>query len=242
MEREYELPDAWSNAIIGFSPNTSPIADRSSSSEAMFYPDPSHRVFVLTARSPPEAGVHPTRNWLIINESYFRPTSRKDRLKVPWNQWNQYCLIRDISPSVRGPHVMGNRVLFAESASVHSGGTHLSGYAPRLNVIDFAPYPDSECRQSRAWSLIGQRSVLVPNESSREVPPKTVDGRRIDDMRVTEDNIILFLVSHSPLQGFVHQLMRPAQEKRNESRPVNILTFGAPLPTRSRHEMHSPQL
>ncbi|RDB23441.1 hypothetical protein Hypma_008992 [Hypsizygus marmoreus] len=222
LEREYELPEVWNRSIIGFAANTSPLVDLSPSSEALFYADPSNRVLLLTAKTPSGTGGPSTRNWLIINESYFRPTSRKDRFKVPWIHWNQYCLIRDVPSLIRGPHVVGSRVLFAEAGSGRS--SRGASYPPRLNVIDFAPYPDSDCRQSRAWSLVGQRAVLVPNEISREVPPKTVDGRQIEDIRVTEDNIILFL------------------ENRDDSRPVNILTFGAPPPTRSRHEMHSPQL
>ncbi|KAG5647865.1 hypothetical protein DXG03_007789 [Asterophora parasitica] len=219
IERDYELPEAWNRSIFGFSPNTSPLTDQSSS-EAMFYPDPSKRILILAVKTPSLAGAPSVRNWLIINESYFRPTSRKDRLRVSWHEWSQACLIRDVHSSVRGPCVNGNRVVYVENAprssSRSGGGTALS----RLNVIEFAPYPESESHQSRAWSLVGPRSVLVPNEATREIPSKSVDGRPIEDLRVTEDNIVLFLC---------------LQENPDASKPVNILTFGAPPQTRSRH-------
>ncbi|KAG5638138.1 hypothetical protein H0H81_001657 [Sphagnurus paluster] len=189
IERDYELPEAWNRSIIGFGPNTSPVTDQYPSADAMFYPDPSKRVLLLAVKTPSPAGGPSIRNWLIINESYFRPTSRKDRLRVSWYEWSQACLIRDVYSSVRGPYVNGNRVVYLENPSRSSRGTA----APRLNIIEFAPYPDSECLQSRAWSLAGPRSVLVPNEITREVPHKTVDGRQVEDIRLTEDNIVLFL-------------------------------------------------
>ncbi|GLB41680.1 hypothetical protein LshimejAT787_1002800 [Lyophyllum shimeji] len=221
IERDYELPDAWNRSIIGFSPNTSPLSDQYSPSEAMFYPDPSKRVLLLAVKTPSTAGGSSARSWLIINESYFRPTSRKDRLRVSWHEWSQACLIREVRSSVRGPYINGSRVVYVENAARSS--SRGSGYSSRLNVIEFAPYPDSDCCQSNSWSFAGPRSVLVPNEIYREVPPKTVDGRQIEDLRVTEDNIVLFL------------------ENRDEFKPVNILTFGAPPQTRQRHEIHSSQ-
>lgn len=229
VEREYQLPEHWSNAVIGFNQNTAPLTDNSASSEALFYPDPSNRILVITARTPPLGASHSLfRNWLFINESYFRPTSRRDRLSVPWDQWKEYCLIKDVSPSalISDPCVIGSRVLYVESDSGRnpSRGGHPSGCASRLTIIDFAPYPDASCHSNSVWPFVGKRSLLVPNENTRSVPSKTVDRLSIDDIRVTEDNIVLFL------------------ENRGNARPVNILTFGVPVQTRSRHEMHSPQL
>lgn len=211
VEREYELPEAWSDAIIGFCPNTAPVSDLTSSSNALFYPDPSTRVLLITAKPncPPTAPV--PQQWLLINESYFRPTSRKDRLRAPWSTWGQYCLIRDIAPSpipVEGPYAVGTRVVYLESMPPHSS-SRSSGHAPapgcpsRLNVIDFAPYPDESCRSSRAWSMIGQKSMLVPNETSREISASTVDGLSVKGIRVTEDNIVLFQVGFFSILYFV---------------------------------------
>jgi hypothetical protein len=66
--------------------------------------------------------------------------------------------------------------------------------APHLNIIEFAPYPDSANREERAWSLLGHRSLLVPNELSREIPPKAADTFTVEDIGVTEDNLVLFFV------------------------------------------------
>lgn len=208
VEREYELPGHWGNAVIGFAHNTAPLTDNSASSEALFYPDPSTRILVITARSLSlDAGRSPFCNWLFINESYFRPTSRKDRLNVPWDQWKEYCLIKDVLSSTQmpGPCVIGNRVLYVESdpgRPLNRGG-HSSGYASRLTIIDFAPYPDASCHSNSVWSFVGKRSLLVPNETTRPMPSKTVDRLSIDDIRVTEDNIVLFLVRHG-FPVFIH--------------------------------------
>ncbi|KAG6836769.1 hypothetical protein H0H93_003547 [Arthromyces matolae] len=218
VERDYELPEAWARSTIGFSPNTSPLIDEPSPSEAMFYPDPSKRVILVVVKTPSPNGGASARNWLIVNESFFRPTSRKDRLRVSWNEWGQSCLIRDAHSAILGPYVNGSRIVFAENAPRHS-----SSRAPvmsRLNVIEFSPFPDSNCVQSHAWSMVGPRCVLVPNEGSRELPPKTADGRQIEDIRLTEDNVVLFLSNH------------------DDSRPVNILTFGVPPPPGRSHSHH----
>ncbi|KAG6827081.1 hypothetical protein H0H92_013264 [Tricholoma furcatifolium] len=221
VERDYELPENWARSTIGFSSNTSALADQPSPTEAMFYPDPSKRVILLVVKTPSPNGGPSARNWLIVNESFFRQTSRKDRLRVSWHEWSQVCLIRDAYPAVRGPYVNGSRVVFAENAP------RASPRAPapcRLNVIEFAPFPDSSCKQTRAWSMIGPRSVLVPNEYSRELPPKTVDGRQIEDLRLTEDNIVLFLDNH------------------DDNKPVNILTFGVPPQSGRHHPYHDGRM
>ena len=201
VEREYELPGHWGNAAIGFSHNTAPLTDNSASSEALFYPDPSTRILVITARTiSPEPGRSPFCNWLFINESYLRPTSRRDRLSVPWDHWKEYCLIKDVLPSAQlsGPCVIGSRILYIESDPGRpTRGGHSSGYAAsRLTIIDFAPYPDGSCHSNSVWPFVGNRSLLVPNETTRSMPSKTVDRLSIDDIRVTEDNIVLFLVRH----------------------------------------------
>lgn len=201
VEREYELPERWSNAVIGFIQNTAPLTDNSASLEASFYPDPSTRILVITARTPaPDTGHHSVCNWLFINESYFRPTSRRDRLSVAWDQWKEYCLIKDVSSSmaIPSPCVIGSRVLYVESGLQRdpTRGSYSSGHAPRLTIIDFAPYPDASCHSDSVWSWVGKRSLLVPNETTRSMPSKTVDRLNIEDIRVTEDNIVLFLVRH----------------------------------------------
>ncbi|KAG6918977.1 hypothetical protein DXG01_010216 [Tephrocybe rancida] len=221
IERDYELPEAWVRSTIGFSPNTSPLVDQLSQSEAMFYPDPSKRIIVVVVKTPSPNGGPSARNWLIVNESFFRPTSRKDRLRVSWQEWSQACLIRDAHSAIRGPYVNGSRIVFAENAPRSSSRAPA---ASRLNVIEFAPFPDSSCNQTRAWSMIGPRCVLVPNECSRDVPPKTVDGRQIEDVRLTEDNIVLFLDNH------------------DDSKPVNILTFGVPLSSGRPHPHHDGRI
>jgi hypothetical protein len=201
VEREYGLPEHWANAVIGFSQNMAPLTDNSASSEALFYPDPSTRILVITARTPSiDTSRSPFCDWLFINESHFRPTSRKDRLGVPWDHWKEYCLIKTVSPSAQilGPCVIGSRALHVESDNGRppTRGSHPGGCASRLTIIDFAPYPEASCHSNSVWPFVGKRSVLVPNETTRLVPSKTVDRLRIDDIRVTEDNIVLFLVRH----------------------------------------------
>ncbi|KAJ7642766.1 hypothetical protein DFH06DRAFT_1427499 [Mycena polygramma] len=200
--RQYELPGIWNTSTISFCPNCSP---RLPSPSALFYPDPANRVLVIAAKPSVKSG---PRNWLFINENYFRAApSRRDRLVVPWSVWGQYSLVKDLSRSralVGGPYAIGSRVLFLESEP---------GPRSSLHLIEFAPLPDNPtARLDASWSVVGPRSALFPSESTRRLSSSTVEHYAVDEIGVTEDNIVLFL------------------ELRPGFRPINVLTFGAPPP------------
>ncbi|KAJ7446780.1 hypothetical protein FB451DRAFT_1054920 [Mycena latifolia] len=213
--RQYELPGTWNNSVVKFCPNRSP---RLPSSAALFYSDPVNRVLVIAAQPPDKrSSVASPRNWLFVPEGYFRAPSRRDRLVVPWGHWGQYCVIKDLSRSrnsVRGPYAIGSRVVFLES---EPGPRSLSsGPAVSLNLIEFAPFPENAVPLHPSWSMMGPRSTLFPIESARRLPSSTVEHYAVDDIGVTEDNVVLFL------------------ELQPGFRPVNVLTFGAP-PARPAH-------
>ncbi|KAJ6498311.1 hypothetical protein DFH09DRAFT_1052021 [Mycena vulgaris] len=214
--RQYELPGTWNNSSVKFCPNRAP---RLPSSTALFYPDPANRILAIAAQPPVKRSSSASpRNWLFIQESYFRGSpSRRDRLVVPWSYWGQYCAIKDLSRSrttVRGPYAIGSRIVFLES---EPGPRSLASAPPiSLNLIEFAPFPESAARLHPSWTMIGPRSTLFPSETARQLPSSTVEHYAVDDIGVTEDNVVLFL---EPQPGF---------------RPVNVLTFGAP-PARSSH-------
>ncbi|KAJ7281414.1 hypothetical protein C8J57DRAFT_74884 [Mycena rebaudengoi] len=201
--RQYELPATWSTATIRFHPNT---AARSPSASALFYPDPMARVLIITAK-PFNSKSSSLRNWLFINEGYFRAPSRRDHLVVPWNHWGQHCIIKDLSRSknlVNGPHAIGARVVFLESEPAHPRRS------ASLHLIEFAPFPGEGAGGAPAYSWIGPRATLFPTETARALPSSTVENHSVDALGVTEDNIVLFL------------------ELQRGFRPVNVLTFGAP--------------
>lgn len=194
-EREYELPDIWVNSILGFGCNVAATTDRSTSKTAMFYCDPSARILLMTAR-PDVAGQGPS-HWLFINESYFRPPSHKSsRPRIAWKQWSQSCVIRDAPTQIVGePCVIGTRVVYLET-----NGRSPHGYHSRLNVIDFAPYPEaSACPLNPAWTMVGSHAPLLPSETNRDIPNTTTDGKKVENFRVTEDNIVLIFVRCSTL-------------------------------------------
>ncbi|PFH51811.1 hypothetical protein AMATHDRAFT_141559 [Amanita thiersii Skay4041] len=205
VEREYELPEVWNNCLIEIGMNSAPLKDLSPATRALFYPDPAARLLCIIAKVPVSpSGPLATRNWLFINETYFKPSRRSGLTHVPWVQWGPHCLIRDFSQnsaSIKGPYIIGTRAVFLEPG--------FRGRSARLNVIDFVPYGDSSHRMSPPWSLRGQRTILAPLENTREVPESTTNGLGIDDIRITEDNIILFL------------------DNGDGVRHAKILTFGA---------------
>ncbi|KAJ8508916.1 hypothetical protein ONZ45_g8845 [Pleurotus djamor] len=229
--REYELPEAWGTAAITFCPNMSPQSDAMANPEALFYPDPSARLLMLSVdpNATPSAR-HPTTNakgpvaWVFINESYFKPpTSRRDPARVSWKHWSQHCYIRSVVPSPYqgGPQLVGTKVVFLDAEPVQLSRSQVGtkpGLIPRLTLIEFRPFVDPTNVPGKSWTA-GVKTNMVPYEYSKDVPYKTIDNLNIEGIRVTEDNIVLFM------------------ECRQGMRNLNILTFGgAPAAPRPRHK------
>ena len=195
IEREYELPPHWAQANLSFAPNASLAGDAPSPARALFYADANARVLLLSAQQPGDANGH--KQWLIINESYFRPTSRPDRQFVPWAEWSNYCLMKNLPafPVVRNVQVIGNRVLYLESNLTPAGRDC------KLGLIEFPAYPDRHIPPKGSWFHFGSRSVLIPTEYSKDISSRTTQGVDIDNIAATEDNIVLFSVSDKPFHS-----------------------------------------
>ncbi|KAF5350223.1 hypothetical protein D9758_007784 [Tetrapyrgos nigripes] len=209
--REFELPEPWAHSHISFCPNASTKSDFSTSSGTIFYAAPETRIIVLSAKSTDR---NSPLNLLFVKESYFRFPSRKDPFEIPWKNWGRYCLVKEIPGNpltIRGPHVVGTKVLYID-ASVRASSSGRSGHA-KLYMIDFSSFTEAG-DSTRGWTSIGPRAGLVPFETSRSIPSSTVGSLAIEEMRVTEDNIVLFL------------------EERQGYRLANILSIGIPQSVR----------
>jgi hypothetical protein len=195
IEREYELPKHWSNAELNFVPNLGLRCDAEPPARALFFSDPLVRVLVLTAKQATDP--NGPAQWLVINESYFRPTSRPERRLVPWTQSANYCLVRNVPafPLIRNPQIVGNRILYLESDAAGHGGRD---GASRICSIEFPAYPEHRAASRGSWMHIGPQSVLIPFEHAKEISSNVTRGLGIESMAVTEDNIVLFLVSDLP--------------------------------------------
>ncbi|KAJ7577005.1 hypothetical protein C8J56DRAFT_377590 [Mycena floridula] len=208
LVREYELPEAWRKSVIGFCQNGSPKGDFGTPHDALFYSSPEARIVAIVAK-PSGHSRSSLCNWLFVKESYLKYLStRKDRSRmssrIDWNTWAQFALIKDMGimySRVRGPYLVGSRVVYLETE--HAG---------RLHVIEFSPFADASTPP--AWFWNGPRASLVPSETSRSISRMTLEGGRVEDIRVTEDNITLFM------------------EIQQGLRIAKVLTFGAP-PTRT---------
>ncbi|KAF8630134.1 hypothetical protein AX15_003089 [Amanita polypyramis BW_CC] len=202
VEREYELPESWNNCQIEIRNNVAPCKDPLPSIRALFYPDPSARMLCIAARRAISSDSGPVHyKWLFVNESYFKPSRRTGLVHVPWTQWGNHCLVREVSQAspIKGPYSIGTRFVYLEP--IPSNGR------PRLHTIGFTPY--AEWKYNSPWSWRGQKVVAIPLESSRDIPDVTASGLAVEDLRITEDNIILFLNNG---QG---------------AKQARILTFGA---------------
>lgn len=204
--RDYELPDHWKNCTIGFCPNTSAMNETSVPQNALFYASPGNRVVVVVAKSAASSR-NQVFNWLFLREAYLKAARKERSTHVPFSQWAPYCLIKDTAelvPHLRGPYVVGTRVMYLEYES--------GRYPARLHIISFVPFPEASSTPG-AWLWNGARAFLVPQETSRIIPKSISNGYRIEDMRLTEDNVVLF------------------SEVKHGYRMATVLTFGA----RGRH-------
>lgn len=61
--------------------------------------------------------------------------------------------------------------------------------------MTFAPHTEAPQTDQTRWDFVGKRAQLVPTEKGREVPAVDNHGSKLQDLRVTEDNIVLLYVS-----------------------------------------------
>ncbi|PPQ98929.1 hypothetical protein CVT24_003556 [Panaeolus cyanescens] len=207
--REYELPPIWADAIMKFARNTAPSSHYAAASKAMFYTDPDTRVLMLTAKFP---GSNPNTPlyWMFASESFFRPTQHADRRSVRWQDLLQFCLVKELSANqvVGSPQVVGSRVVYLEKNGMR--GPHGSEHS-RLCGITFSRSTEPQPPQSKQWAKSGMYSSLSVFEVVREFSESVTGGLPVEDVQVTEDNIILLL------------------KKIPDWKPINILTFGEPV-------------
>lgn len=189
VDSEYELPESWNNCQIDICNNAAPSKDLTPATRALFYPDPSARMLCVVAKRAIASDPGPVHyKWLFINASYFKPSRRGGLTSVPWTQWGNNCLIREVSQTspIKGPYAVGTRFVYLEPTPNNG--------RPRLHTIGFIPY--AEWKGSATWSWRGQKVIMGPVEGSRDIPEKTAGGLAVEDVRVTEDNIVLFMVRH----------------------------------------------
>ncbi|KAF7770426.1 hypothetical protein Agabi119p4_6400 [Agaricus bisporus var. burnettii] len=198
-KRQLQLPDDWKNWQISFHQNDAPMNDPPRSSSALFYSDPSRRVLMLSARPPAQAN---SVQWMIFPERLFTwPWIRGQ--SVAWNDWSQYAIVRNTSVTrvVGKPAIVGTRVLYLDQDS--------SGTKMRINSIAFMPHSATAETAQNMWDFVGKHTPLVPSEARREIPAVNGMGCRLQDLRATEDNIVLLY------------------ESTNGQTPIKILTFGS---------------
>lgn len=163
------------------------MADLPRSSNALFYSDPTRRILMLSAR--PSAQARPV-NWMIFPERLFCwPWIRGQNLA--WNDWCQYVVVRNTSSTrlLGKPVVVGTRILYLDQDS--------TGAKTRINSLTFAPHSETAETSQALWDFVGKHTPLVPTEASREIPSVNGLGSKVQDLRVTEDNIVLLYVSPS---------------------------------------------
>ncbi|KAG7093642.1 hypothetical protein E1B28_007305 [Marasmius oreades] len=200
--REFELPEAWDRSVIEFCPNSSPRSDFSLSPSTVFYLAPETRILAIKSRKSsrdPQAPYTPN-DWLFIKESYFKHMSRRDPFRMAWKQWGQYCLAKEVMnypPStIRGPYIVGSKVFYVENTLARVTGSRSTTLTvhggSRLHAIDFSPFTDYGEASGQNWVSNGPKAGLIPSEYSKSIHAAVVDGLSIEDVSVTEDNIILF--------------------------------------------------
>jgi len=144
-------------------------------------------VISLTARSR-QPGHHPY-TWLFVKESFFRysVSHYSSKVAIPWAKWDAFTILKDMAGGIKGPYVVGARAIYLEV---------LPGKTPRMKLIDFPAMPDANIAaaavQTLSWA--GKKAGLIPVEKSMRIPEDFSKGTTVEDIRMTEDNIVVFLV------------------------------------------------
>ncbi|KAK7061062.1 hypothetical protein VNI00_000797 [Paramarasmius palmivorus] len=101
------------------------------------------------------------------------------------------------------------KAFYVENVHGRAHGRSSHSTVSRLHVIDFSPFADGNDDPAN-WVVVGPKAGLVPSEYGKSIPTATVDGLPVEDMCVTEDNIVLIT------------------EARHGYRVASALTFGVP--------------
>jgi hypothetical protein len=183
--RQLQLPDAWNNLVINFHRNDAPMTDPPKPSAALFYSDPARRLLMLSARPSAQARAV---NWMIFPERLLG-SPWIHGMNVAWNDWCQHVVVRNTSTTrlVGRPAVTGTRILYLDQDA--------SGSRMRINVINFAPHSDKPETSQAMWNFVGKHTPLIPTEASKQISPVNDAGGKLQDLRATEDNIVLIYVS-----------------------------------------------
>lgn len=197
------------------------------SSSALFYSDPSRRVLMLSARPPAQAN---SVQWMIFPERLFTwPWIRGQ--SVAWNDWSQYAIVRNTSVTrvVGKPAIVGTRVLYLDQDS--------SGTKMRINSIAFMPHSATAETAQNMWDFVGKHTPLVPSEARREIPAVNGMGCKLQDLRATEDNIVLLYVSfvYLVVEQELTLVSRKVPMVRRRSRSSPLVP---PAPLDTRHTRH----
>lgn len=183
VKAQFMLPAEWNKQLVEFAQSASPKWDSRVSSNALVIPAPEWSMLVLTTK--PKAGPGAGQKWCYVPESFFRFLPRRKVTAIPWKDWSHVCRpITNVSNHTyvfAGPHTVGSKVVYVDYYEK----------AKRLCVIDVSPFHPLEASIDTSKGQHDERHRKIGEfpETHRAI------SSRVEDLRVTEDNIVLVLVS-----------------------------------------------
>ncbi|KAF9045667.1 hypothetical protein BDZ89DRAFT_1007886 [Hymenopellis radicata] len=182
IKAQFLLPAEWSTQKVEFARSSSPKWDTRIPSNALFSVAPEWNMLVLTAKSTPQGS---GQKWYCVPESFFRFLPRKKTAPVLWKEWNHICRrimnVTNHTFVVYGPFTMGSRVVYVD----------YHDKTPRLCTMDLSSFHPLEDSIDTAKGQLDERHRKIGDFPETRRPISS----RVEDVKVTEDNIVLILVS-----------------------------------------------
>lgn len=222
IKARYVLPAEWLRHSVEFAKSASPKWSTRASSNALLLPSAEWNMLVLTAKFRPGPGHD--QMWTCVPESLFRASPFRKGQTIAWREWGALCTpINNVSPHtyvLAGPYIVGSQVAYLEYV----------GKTKKLCVVDISPfYPleasiDSSKGQTANQERERYRRAGQFPQSEQQVSSRT------EEVRITEDNIVLILVSfHSVLQFALTSRLQNDSNSHPTKKIVQIMQMGMSL-------------
>lgn len=203
--RAFKFPETWTAiSSINIIPNLSPTSEYRTAPGTLFYPDPAKRIFSVSIEF--ELDVigpnQPGQIMIVLEESSLRPAMRNEPPTLTWPQWEQWCIVNNISDQAHCFKVVGRRLMYLQSI----GKAH-TAQTSRLYTVEFKPPGPSRHQSTPIYHHAGGPPMLCPSRAAALIKHRTTPSPRNNAMDVyninmfdaSEDSIVLYDVSLLPI-------------------------------------------
>lgn len=203
FQRAFKFPENWTAiSSINIIPNVSPSSEQRTAPGTLFYPDPAMRVFVVSIEFDVYAigRNQPSNLMIVLEEALLRPAIRNEPSTLLWPQWEQSCIVSNMSDEAYCFKVVGRRLIHLQSIA---GKAH--NLTSRLYTVEFKPPNPPRHQSATLYHHAGgpqmlcasREATMVKHRSTPSARTNFIDVYNIAMFDVNEDSIVLYDVSPS---------------------------------------------